>query len=334
MPLNTIGGAPIGDPAPPVGVFPANHEYYVREFITIAKRMLFYDMWGMMKPIPKNNSNTIVFNKVEELATTEGSPLTEGVTPTEQQFQLTRISQTVDQYGAFAITTDRLTDESINDVTSEFNKRNAEQGARTMNKVIRDNLLGGTNVRYSNGVVDQDSTVTGPLASDYDFMVTALRLARAEAIKGMTTGSQNINTTPIAEGYPHVVPVEAVNLCEALDDGNGNKFVPMEQYGGQTALWPNEFGKYKQIRFIYETEGKQVLNGTSGKTVAQTMLFGKNAYGLSTIGGSDVEIIIKPLGSSGVVDALNQRASIGWKAKKAATIVQPTYLFRYEFALD
>ncbi len=94
MALNVSTGT-LGDLNPALGAFPANHAYYVREFIMIANPELVYDMFGTPKDIPRNNSNRITFNKVLKLATLESSPLTEGVTPTEQQFQLARIEKAV-----------------------------------------------------------------------------------------------------------------------------------------------------------------------------------------------------------------------------------------------
>ena len=57
---------------------------------------------------------------------------------------------------------------------------------------------------------------------------------------------------------------------------------------------------------------------------------GANAYGVTEIEGGGLRTIIKQLGSSGVADALDQRASIGWKAIKTAEILLDAYLIRVE----
>lgn len=127
MALNSSQGT-LGDASPAIGDFPANHAFFVKEFIEIAAPILVYDMFGTPRGIPRNNSNQIVFNRVDKLATLENAPLTEGTTPPEQQFQLARITQTVDQFGGFATTTDRLQEESINGLTSQFNTRICDAG--------------------------------------------------------------------------------------------------------------------------------------------------------------------------------------------------------------
>lgn len=335
MALNVSTGT-LGDLNPAAGAFPANHAYYVREFIEIANPELVYDMFGTPKDIPNNNSNRITYNKVLKLANTPaGRLLTEGVTPTEQTFQLVRLEKDINQYGGFATTTDRLTEESINSLTSEFNQRIAEQGGETMNKVVRDDLLGGTNVRFAGGVADRDSIVTsGVNASDFDFMFQAFKLEKVKPLRPMANGSENIGTLPTRETYPVVVPVESTSLLETLDDGNGNTFINTERYASQRATWMNEYGTFKQFSFILDTESAIVVNGAgTPQDVALSLVFGKGAYNTTRIGASDVEIIIKPLGDGGTTDPLNQRATIGWKAKKGAVIVQETYMFRYEFSL-
>jgi len=334
MALNVSTGT-IGDAAPAAGAFPANHKYYVAEFIRIANPEAVYDMFGTPANISPNNSNTIVFNKVAKLSTLEGTTLTEGTTPTEQQFTMTRLEKAIDQYGGFATTTDRLSEESVNGLTSQFNMRIAEQGGETMNKVCRDDLLGGTNVRYQGGAANQDAITTSAMPyGDFDYMFKAFKNEKVKPIRPMVNGSTNIGTTPMRETYPVIVPWEAIGLLEALDDGQGNTFTNTENYASQRATWTNEYGSFKQFSFIGDTEGKTVENGAgTPQTISQSLVFGKGAFHTTMIGASDVEVIIKPLGSGGTTDPLNQRSTIGWKAKKGAVIVQPTYMFRYEFSL-
>ena len=277
-----------------------------------------------------------MFSKVLKLANDPtGLQLTEGVKPTAQQFQMIRLEQTVDQYGGYAEVTDRLTDESINDITSEFNMRIAEQGGETMNLVVRNALLGGSNVRYANAAADRDAiTAAGVYTGDFDYMLQSFKAEKVSPISMLTKGSTNVGTSPIREAYPAIVPVESMALLEALDDSNGNTFQSVEEYAGQIATWPGEYGRYKNFRFIVNTEVAFEEN-TAGtpQNVAQALVFGKGAYHYTNIAGSDVEVIIKSLGSAGTADPLNQISTIGWKAKKTAVIVQPTYMFRYEFSV-
>lgn len=328
----------IGDAAPSAGQHPANHKYYLREFIEVASPELVYEMFGETASIPNNNSNTIVVNQVLKLATTEGSPLSEGVTPSEQNFTTVRLEKAIDQYGGYAITSDRLTEESVNGITSEFNRVLGEQAGETMNLVCRDDLLGGTNERIAGAAVNVDAlgaaTSSATAVADLVYMFKAFKNEKVKPIRPMTNGSTNIGTLPTRESYAVVLPIEAIGMLEGMDDGNGNKFVNAESYAGQKQTWMNEYGTFKQFAFIIDTEASVVQNANATvQDIAQALVFGKGAYKTTTLAQGGIKRITKPLGSSGTADPLDQRASMGWKAKKGCFIVQPTYMFRWEFSL-
>lgn len=72
--------------------------------------------------------------------------------------------------------------------------------------------------------------------------------------------------------------------------------------------------------------------GAAGIPIYSTMIMGANAYGTTKIDGGGLQTIIKQLGSSGVADPLNQRASVGWKATKTAERLVENYMIRVETA--
>jgi len=72
--------------------------------------------------------------------------------------------------------------------------------------------------------------------------------------------------------------------------------------------------------------------GLEGCDVYATLIIGDNAYGTTEIAGGGLTHIIKQLGSAGTSDPLNQRASAGWKATKAAVRLVEPYMVRIETA--
>lgn len=74
---------------------------------------------------------------------------------------------------------------------------------------------------------------------------------------------------------------------------------------------------------IYPGEG-----GAAGRAVYSTLIIGDGAYGVTEIEGGGLQHIVKQLGSG--EDPLNQRATAGWKAIKAAVILVDEYLCRIE----
>ena len=68
----------------------------------------------------------------------------------------------------------------------------------------------------------------------------------------------------------------------------------------------------------------------NGADVYSTLIIADDAYGTTKVSGGGLEHIVKPLGSGGSSDPLNQRATVGWKATKTAKILVQQYLVRIE----
>jgi len=72
--------------------------------------------------------------------------------------------------------------------------------------------------------------------------------------------------------------------------------------------------------------------GLGGRDVYATIVLGDNAYGTTELGGGGLQHIVKQLGSAGTADPLNQRATVGWKATKAAVRLVEAFMVRIETA--
>ena len=72
--------------------------------------------------------------------------------------------------------------------------------------------------------------------------------------------------------------------------------------------------------------------GLGGRDVYATILLGDNAYGTTELSGGGLQHIVKQLGSAGTADPLNQRATVGWKATKAAARLVEAFMVRIETA--
>lgn len=76
---------------------------------------------------------------------------------------------------------------------------------------------------------------------------------------------------------------------------------------------------------IYPGEG-----GKLGCAVYGCIFFGRDAFGRVELSGGAMEMIVKPRGSAGSADPLDQRSTVGWKAAHAAAILYPERLLRVE----
>ena len=88
---------------------------------------------------------------------------------------------------------------------------------------------------------------------------------------------------------------------------------------------------------VYSADAGQVDETTkAGVDVHSTLIFGKDAYGMVDVAGSGaLQIIIKPHGSAGTSDPLDQRATVGAKvAAYAARILNELWIIRIEHGVS
>ena len=78
--------------------------------------------------------------------------------------------------------------------------------------------------------------------------------------------------------------------------------------------------------------------GGNSVDVHASIIYGKDAFGMVKLGGKgkpNIQIIVKPLGSSGYNDPLNQRGSIAWKVPFfACAVLQDDFIVRLEHAVS
>lgn len=83
---------------------------------------------------------------------------------------------------------------------------------------------------------------------------------------------------------------------------------------------------------VTAAEGDAIYPGEGGKNgcaVYGCLFIGKGAYSVVDL-SEGTEVIVKPRGSSGTADPLDQRSSVGWKGIHAAAILYDEYMVRVE----
>ena len=77
---------------------------------------------------------------------------------------------------------------------------------------------------------------------------------------------------------------------------------------------------------------------SSGDEVHASIIYGQDAFGLVKLGGKgkpNIRIIVKPLGSSGSDDPLDQRGTIAWKVPHfACAVIQDDFIVRIEHGVS
>lgn len=288
--------------------------YYSDYLIDNAIPKLVHDQFGQKHPIPKNGGKTIEFRKYSPLPKLT-TPLQEGVTPDGQSLNMSTVEATVAQYGGYITLSDMLLLTAIDNNLVQATKLLGAQAGATLDTITREVLNGGTNVEFAGGKsargdLDAESLLT---VDDIKRAVRKLKSQNAEQINGSWVGII----------HPDI----------AYDLTNDPAWKDVKTYSDPSDIYEGEIGKIFGVRFVETTEAKVWAGaGNGGRAVYSTLILGDNAYGVTEISGGGLEHIVKQLGSAGTADALNQRATAGWKATKVAERLVENYMVRIESA--
>ena len=102
--------------------------------------------------------------------------------------------------------------------------------------------------------------------------------------------------------------------------------------GSRCKVISNTTAKLALDTEVTAAEGDAIYPGEGGKNgcaVYGCLFIGKGAYGVVDL-SEGTEVIVKPRGSSGTADPLDQRSSVGWKGIHAAAILYDEYMVRVE----
>lgn len=289
--------------------------FYDKNLLRYTKPHLVHDQFGQTRNIPKNGGKRIEFRRFEQLPKAL-TPLTEGVTPEGQTMTVTKQEAEVKQYGGFVSLSDQISMTAIDNVVVEATTAIGNQAGSTLDTISREALNAGTNVQYAEGQVSSRAELT----ADMKLTVKAIKMA-VRALKVQNTAK--INGHYVAIIHPD---------C-SYDITDDPRFIEVVKYKNPERIFEGEIGTLEGVRFVETTEAKKFTNaGKDGIDVYSTLLLGENAYATTKIEGGGLETIVKPLGSGGTADPLNQRSTVGWKAMKVTEILSQQYMIRIETA--
>ena len=301
--------------------------FYDRTLLERAVALFTHTRWAQVRDIPQNGgTTTIKFRRYGNLSAAT-TPLTEGVTPAGSDLSVTSITATVLQYGDFVTVTDVVDYSSKDMVLMEAAEILGDQAGDTIDKLTRAVLAAGTSASYSGTGNTQDSHVAaGDVIDlgDVKSAVLTLKNNNARKMTKMINPTDGFNTTPVK---PCFIGIVHPNITFTLKTLTG--WLDVEKYPSQRDVMEGEVGSLDEVRFIESTNAYVATGaGTGGIDVYYTIILGANAYGISRISGEAMRNIIKPLGSGGTEDPLEQRATSGWKATFVAKILNDNFMTR------
>jgi len=304
--------------------------FYDKVLLDKAVPAFIHNRFAQVRDIPrKSGTNVVKFRRYGLLAAAT-TALSEGVTPAGKQLSVTDLTATVLQYGDYVTLTDVVDMQSYDPLLTETADVLGEQVGDTLDQLCRDVIAAGTTVQYASTATDR-ATIGAAMKlnrAEVKEMVRTLRGNNAKPVTEMINPSTGYNTTPVGKSFVGIISEDTLY---DLDDATG--WIPVEKYPNKANVMPDEVGSLANVRFLMTTNAK-TFTGTLVGTVHATLIFGTRAYAQTRISGEALKNIVKPLGSAGSADPLNQRATSGWKATYVARILNQSWIGRIEHAVS
>lgn len=291
--------------------------YYDRKLIMDMEPQLLHYQYGQKRILPKGEGSKVNFRKWQPFPAVT-SALTEGVTPTGQDMAMTSIEANIKSYGGYVAISDMLDMTTLDPIVNDAVQLMANQGALSIDAITRAELLTGTNVIYANGKTQRTQLTAAEKLTTTELR-KAVRLLKKNKAPQYLRGNKGY--------YVAIVGPEAV-----YDLQSDPLWQDVSKYQNSEQIYSGEIGQLFGC-IVVETPEAAIFagGGASNADVAATLVFGKDAYGVVDIQGQNVRSIIKPAGSAGTADPLEQISTVGWKADGfAAKILQNGWLVRIE----
>ena len=287
--------------------------YYNRELLRTFEPNLVHLQFGDEHRMPPHSGLVLNMRKLIPLETNTKA-LSEGDPGESVMLAETEVTVQLQQYGEYARCTDKLDLTHLDMDIMRRTKLFGDAGARSIDAVVREELAKCANVIYAGGKASRAE------------LTAADKLTSRELRKAVKTLKKNHAQT--FGGY-YVAIIGPDTMYDLQED---EAFVKVSQYQDKENIYTGEVGRLFGVRLVETTEAKIFEGaGASGADVASVIVLGQYAYGVTRLKGAKPRVIVKPAGSAGTADPLDQISTVGWKMDGfGAKLLQPEYAVRIE----
>ena len=287
--------------------------YYNRELLRTFEPNLVHLQFGDEHRMPPHSGLVMNMRKLIPLETNTKA-LSEGDPGENVMLAETEVTVQLQQYGEYARCTDKLDLTHLDMDIMRRTKLFGDAGARSIDAVVREELAKCANVIYAGGKASRAE------------LTAADKLTSRELRKAVKTLKKNHAQT--FGGY-YVAIIGPDTMYDLQED---DAFVKVSQYQDKENIYTGEVGRLFGVRLVETTEAKIFEGaGADGADVASVIVLGQYAYGVTSLKGAKPRVIVKPAGSAGTADPLDQISTVGWKMDGfGAKLLQPEYAVRIE----
>ncbi len=318
----------------------ATQTYFVRKLLMNARIYNFYERFADDVDLPQGEGRNVIVRRYAHLPL--AGQLSQGIPPTGKVPTLDDFTVALVQHGDYVALTDMARWTQKDPVVNKFTELIGLMMGYTVDTYIRNIAIAGTAVTFSNGAARTD-LVTILDGNDLDRAIRTLLSNGAEFLFGGNDGTTAVGTAPTMPAFALVVHPRTVFTLQ-----NITGFKDASQYRGAA---PNEYGRYKSLACFLATDPSSLgigapsvasAGGTSSAVtntagtvdVFQSLAIGKHAYHQVGLNGKSTSLHVKPLGSAGTADPLDQLSTIGAKHTGAGLITNNNWINRIEHAVE
>lgn len=324
--------------------------YYDHTFLERLEANLVFDKYGVQKPLPENQGNTIVWHALQNPSA--GYLLPDGTIPGASAVSARKVSATLTWWADLRSVTDQVVATAVCPVVEETIQAMGYGAALTLDNYISDAI--GLASAASTGVADATSTKIPSVWSQGFPVLEGNSNLIFWPSSGLATGMKNgyFSTVPVITHIRRAVTQLKNMNAMPFDDGNyrgiidplvseylrsDSSFATWMAYTNRAAMERGQLGVIEKVLFDESTQAMKetVLASTwsafvsGGGSLHGTFIFGKGAYGVTKLGGKDAKVSV--VSGPDKSDPLNQITYIGYKIGVAAKILNPSAGVIYVF---
>jgi N4-gp56 family major capsid protein len=294
-----------------------NAEFYQRTLLERLQDSIFFMKYGKKTTIPKNAGATTSWRRLEMPAVTT-TAITEGTTPNGIDLTINKVTATVQQFGTFTKITDFIDLAGLDPLLTEISQMFGDHAGLTMDIIVRDIIVAGTNAQYANSRASRATLAAGD-------KITAAEIQKARA----TMRKNNVKPIKLPNGnmgylafvHPDTV-TQIFNLQEWKDQ---NTYVDPKNREAGIA------GQMYGIYFMEATTAPVFTNGGAGGNLAgkSIIIIGDGAFGIPDVeGSSKPEILV--FGEGNTENPMALYKTVAWKSTFTAARLNESCILRLE----
>lgn len=295
---NTIGtNAAVGNTYTDPG------RYYDRRFLERLEPNVVLKQCGDMRPLPQKNGTLIKWHRLDNLALTT-TALTENTNPSEATVSTTEVSVEPLTYGSWVKVSTELNLKSINPIVEEIQDAQADQAAKSYDRIIFNALNGNVTDQFGGGAANEAAVADASVLNASELRKAVYNLRK--------------NHVPGFEGSMYKAVIDPASQFDILSDTAGGGLIEASKHTTFDKAMKGEIGSLYGARILVSNHLPTGTGATDD--TYRAFVFGRQAFGISELAQHGVKTFRFKDGNT--ENPLQMYSTIGWKFMMASVVLE------------